>query len=308
MESFAYELGQEIGLKTGDKIEEVNGHTYEKFSDLFSPDVLLSDNGHYSVERNGQDVDVPIPRGFLDKFSEKEAVDRFIDIRRPFVVGEIQAGSNAEKGGMKVGDRILSINGNPVKYYDEFEAVKQANKGKQVTLEVAQVSDDIEASVSTSRTLKVAVADDGKLGFRPDWRFEIAQTDYSLAEALPKGAEAAFDVVWINIRALGKIFSGDVSASKSLSGPIGIAQIFGGKWDWIRFWRITGLLSMVLAFMNFLPIPALDGGHVAFLTYEIVSGRKPSDKFLEGAQKVGMVLLLSLMVFAIFNDIFKVLF
>ena len=304
----AYELGQEIGLQTGDKIEEVNGRSYDKFSDLFSPDVLLSSNGHYLVERDGQTMDVPIPRGFLDKFSEKEAADRFIDIRRPFAVGQVQAGSNAAAGGLQEGDRILSINGQPVKYYDEFEEVKQANKGKEVTLEVAQAPDDAEAPVGTPRTLAVEVGDDGILGFMPDWRFEIAQTDYSLAESIPKGAEAAFDVVWINIRALGKIFSGDVSASKSISGPIGIAQIFGGTWDWMRFWRITGLLSMVLAFMNFLPIPALDGGHVAFLTYEIVSGRKPSDKFLEGAQKVGMVLLLSLMVFAIFNDIFKVLF
>ena len=304
----AYELGQEIGLQTGDKIEEVNGQSYEKFSDLFSPDVLLSSNGHYLVERNGQDVEVPIPRGFLDKFSEKEAADRFIDIRRPFAVGQVQAGSYAEEGGLEEGDRILSINGQPVKYYDEFEAVKQVNKGKEVTLEVVQAAEEAESPVGTPRTIKVEVGEDGILGFIPDWRFPIAQTDYSLGESIPKGAQAAFDVVWINIRALGKIFSGDVSASKSISGPIGIAQIFGGTWDWMRFWRITGLLSMVLAFMNFLPIPALDGGHVAFLTYEIVSGRKPSDKFLEGAQKVGMVLLLSLMVFAIFNDIFKVLF
>ena len=304
----AYDLGQEIGLQTGDKITEVNGSSYEKFSDLFSPNVLLSDNGYYSVERNGESVTVPIPRGFLDKFSEKESADRFIDIRRPFAVGQVQEGSNAEKGGLQEGDRILSINNQLIQYYDEFEAIKQANKGKEITLKVANASDDVESAVGTPRALKVKVAKDGILGFIPEWQFKIAQTDYTLAQSLPKGAEAAFEVVWINIRAMGKIFSGDVSASKSISGPIGIAQIFGGTWDWMRFWRITGLLSMVLAFMNFLPIPALDGGHVAFLTYEMVSGRKPSDKFLEGAQKVGMVLLLSLMVFAIFNDIFKVLF
>ena len=304
----AYELGQEIGLKTGDKVTEVNGQSYQKFSDLYSPDVLLSSNGYYTVSRDGQSVEVPIPRGFLDKFSDKEAADRFIDIRRPFAVGQVQEGSNADAGGLQEGDRILSINGKPVNYYDEFEAVKQANKGEEVTLEVVQASGDVEEPVGTPRTLQVEVAEDGIMGFLPQWRIDISRTDYTLAESLPKGAEAAFEVVWLNIRALGKIFSGEVSASKSISGPIGIAQIFGGTWDWLRFWRITGLLSMVLAFMNFLPIPALDGGHVAFLSYEMISGRKPSDKFLEGAQKVGMVLLLSLMVFAIFNDIFKVLF
>ena len=304
----AYELGQEIGLQTGDKVEEVNGQPYEKFSDLYSPNVLLGSNGYYTVDRDGKTVDVPIPRGFLDKFSDKDAANQYIDIRRPFSVGEVIEGSNAETGGLRGGDRVRSINGEPVKYYDEFESVIKANTGGKVTLEVVSEKQGVESAVASPRTLTVNVDEDGKLGFYPQWDIPIARTEYNLAESLPKGAEAAFDVVWINIRALGKIFTGEVSASKSISGPIGIAQIFGGEWDWLRFWRITGLLSMVLAFMNFLPIPALDGGHVVFLTYEMVSGRKPSDKFLEGAQKVGMVLLLSLMVFAVFNDLFKVLF
>lgn len=112
-----------------------------------------------------------------------------------------------------------------------------------------------------------------------------------------------------NIKGFGKIFRGEVSASKALSGPIGIAQnLFGGVWLWDRFWTVTGVLSMALAFMNALPIPALDGGHATILSYEIISGRKPSDRFLEGAQKVGMVILLGLMAFAIFNDVFKAVF
>ena len=108
-----------------------------------------------------------------------------------------------------------------------------------------------------------------------------------------------------NVKAIGKMFSGDIDPTKSLQGPIGIAKIFGTEWNWERFWHLTGVLSMILAFMNFLPIPALDGGHVAFLSYEIISGRKPGDKFLENAQKVGMVLLLALMVFVIGNDIIR---
>ena len=304
----AYELGQEIGLQTGDKVEEVNGQPYEKFSDLYSPNVLLSNDGFYTIVRDGKTVNVPIPRGFLDKFSDKDAANKYIDVRRPFSVLKVMDGSNAEKGGLRAGDRVISIDGKPVQYYDEFESVVTAKAGQEVTLEVQTESQGVESVVSTPRTLNVDVDQEGKLGFQVQWNIPVARTEYNLAESLPKGAEAAFDVVWINIRALGKIFTGDVSASKSISGPIGIAQIFGGEWDWLRFWRITGLLSMVLAFMNFLPIPALDGGHVVFLTYEMVSGRKPSDKFLEGAQKVGMVLLLSLMVFAVFNDLFKVLF
>ena len=115
-------------------------------------------------------------------------------------------------------------------------------------------------------------------------------------------------VITANLKAFGKIFRGEASASNSLSGPVGIAQVFGGSFDWANFWRIVGMLSMVLAFMNVLPIPALDGGHAIFLTYEMIVGRKPSDGFLENAQKVGMVLLLGLMVFAFGNDIYKLIF
>ncbi|MFN6947189.1 MAG: site-2 protease family protein, partial [Cytophagaceae bacterium] len=114
-----------------------------------------------------------------------------------------------------------------------------------------------------------------------------------------------FSIITNTVRGFGKIFKGEIGARQSISGPIGIAREFGGVWIWQKFWILTGLLSMVLAFMNFLPIPALDGGHVVFLLYEMVAGRKPSEKFLEGAQKVGMVLLLSLMIFAFGNDIIK---
>ena len=153
--------------------------------------------------------------------------------------------------------------------------------------------------------LNVDVPEDGKIGFYPELGLTTTHINYSFGESVAIGTQKAFSVVTDNIRGFGKIFRGEVSASKALSGPIGIAQMFGGIWDWGRFWFLTGLLSMVLAFMNILPIPALDGGHSVLLVYEMVTGHKPSDKFLEAAQKVGMVILLGLMVFAFGNDIFK---
>ena len=156
--------------------------------------------------------------------------------------------------------------------------------------------------------MKVEVGKDTIMGFLAESLLNPTFKKYSFLESVPKGTERAFSVVWVNIKAFGKMFKGEISATKSLKGPIGIMKTFGVNWDWVRFWTLTGLISMILAFMNLLPIPALDGGHVTFLLYEIVSGRKPSDKFLENAQKVGMVILLGLMVFVFFNDIVQTWF
>ena len=136
-------------------------------------------------------------------------------------------------------------------------------------------------------------------------KINFSKKSYSLTESIKIGSERAFGIVFINIKAFGKMFSGDIDPSKNLSGPIGIAQIFGSTWDWGNFWRIVGLLSMVLAFMNLLPIPALDGGHATFILYEIISGKKPSEKFLEYSTRFGVIILLGLMSYVILNDIYK---
>jgi regulator of sigma E protease len=270
---YAYDLAHEIGLKTGDKILEVNGHDYKKFSDLTSPENLLENNAYYTVQRDGEILKVTLPNNFIELLnpSGKGEDPQFIDHLYKFKVGEFTKGYGAEAAGLKIGDEIVNRN----EHY---------------------------------LTLQVPVAEDGMIGIVsiPDYNYD--KVKYSFVESIPLGVKRAFSIVFVNIKAFGKIFSGELNFSKNVSGPIGIAKIFGTTWDWLRFWNLVGLLSMILAFMNFLPIPALDGGHVMFLTFEIVSGRKPSDKFLETAQKVGMVLLLSLMVFIIFNDIFKEIF
>ena len=293
----AYELGESIGLKTGDKILDINGEDYERFRDLASPAVLLSSDGYFTVDRDGKRLTIPIPNDFVDAFAEENNAQKFIFYRLIFDIGAVIEGSPADLGGLQVGDKIIALNGAEIEFYDQLQASMDTLAATQITLLINRSN--------VQKTLTIEVNEEGKIGFQANRLNEISTIEYTFAESIPLGTELAFSIVWDNIKGFKKIFAGEVSASKSLSGPIGIAKIFGGTWDWQRFWRITGMLSMVLAFMNFLPIPALDGGHVVFLTWEIVTGKKPSDIFLENAQKVGMILLLALMSYAILNDIIK---
>jgi regulator of sigma E protease len=293
-------LAEEIGLKTGDKIVKVNGKTYDDFSDIMGPEVFMGSNSSYTVDRSGQEVDIDIPNNMIEQLADLDEKGTFILPRAPFKIGELAPGSNAEKAGIKVDDRIIEIGGTSISFFDELQAELKKLKGKQTTVVVQRGAEQ--------KSLPVEVTPEGTIGFGSQTLLNFTTVEYTLPQAISAGTADAFGVVYNNIKGFGKIFRGEVSASKALSGPIGIARMFGGVWDWGKFWRLTGLLSMVLAFMNALPIPALDGGHAVILSYEIISGRKPSDAFLENAQKVGMVLLLGLMAFAIFNDVWKVIF
>jgi regulator of sigma E protease len=292
----AYEYGEAIGFKTGDKVLDINGEPYQGINDLTSGSALLSENGYYTVDRNGEQIKIEIPRGFINTFDSEEAFSKFVAIRLPFEVGMVDKGSGAESAGILAGDKILAVNNQPVEYFDEMQSALKPLVGK-----TAQVVRQNEGGVDT---LAIAVTDEARIGIAAKLLIEPTRRQFGFGEAISKGTSRAFGVVIINAKALGKMFTGEVSA-KNVSGPIGMAKIYGASWDWVKFWSITGLISMILAFMNLLPIPALDGGHVVFLLYEMVSGRTPSDRFLENAQKVGMVILLALMVFAIGNDILK---
>ena len=297
-------IGEEIGFEKGDKILGVNGEPIEKFNDVRDPNRLLDENSFYSVLRNGDKVKLPIPGNFIERFSEDEPQDMFISPIHKFLVSDVKEKSNAAKGGINPGDKILKINGYDVEFYHEFREKLDEYAGKQVTMDIERPLDE-ELTNYSAMQLDVQVGSDSLLGISVVSTMVPTRVEYSFTEAIPKGTARAFTVVWVNIKAFGKMFKGEISATKSLRGPIGIMKTFGVTWDWVRFWTLTGLISMVLAFMNLLPIPALDGGHVVFLMYEIISGRKPSDRFLENAQKVGMVILLGLMVFVFGNDIFQ---
>ncbi|MDZ7606339.1 MAG: RIP metalloprotease RseP [Cyclobacteriaceae bacterium] len=297
-------IGKELGFETGDKIVAINGLEFERFSDIRDPGRLLESNSTYTVERNGDRIDLPIPPDFIERFSKLESDELFLTPITEFTVGQVTKGKPAEKAGLLAGDKIMAIDSIPVKYYHEFRAEVGKHAGSSATIQVKRPIDKSNTDYENVN-LPVDILKDSTLGFEALFQLEITEKKYTFLEAIPKGSGRAFSVVWVNIKAFGRMFQGHLSPTKSLRGPLGIMKTFGVTWDWVRFWTLTGLISMILAFMNLLPIPALDGGHVMFLLYEIVSGRKPSDKFLENAQKVGMVLLLALMVFVIFNDIFQ---
>jgi len=301
----ALELGKQIGLKTGDKVVKVNGADFKSLADLRTSDVLLGENSSYTVFRNGQEIEVKIPSNFIEKLSDKKAA--FIEPVAAFKVAEVAApeepGSQdgellpAYSAGLKAGDYITAVNGQAVHFYHEIKEILGKEAGKPIRLAINRQG--------KSDTLSMVVAKSGQIGFVPELLIKATHEDYTFVQSLGIGTGRAFSVISDNIRGFKKIATGDVSASKALSGPIGIAQMFGGVWDWNRFWMLTGLLSMALAFMNILPIPALDGGHAIFLIYEMITGKPASDKVLERAQQVGMIILLALMAYTFGNDFYK---
>lgn len=297
----AKEFATEIGLQTGDKIVKINGSEFQDFNDVMDTKVFLGDNAYYTVERNGNLLDIKIPADFIEKFNDKSAFDKFIIPAVPIAIAEMNPNTLGERLGLQEGDIFISLGGQPVVEGGDVRKIITSFEGDTVTASVRRGENILN--------LKAAVEQDTLLGLYVGLPEGFLTTkDYTLGQSLTEGTNRAFGVIFTQLQAFGKMFSGELNVRKSLSGPIGIAQAYGGTWDWQRFWRLTGLLSMVLAFMNLLPIPALDGGHVLFLTYEMISGRAPGDKFLEYAQKAGMVFLLALMVFIIGNDIFKVIF
>ncbi|MGV3539631.1 MAG: RIP metalloprotease RseP [Rufibacter sp.] len=293
------DTAKRIGLRDGDKIVGINGQPLVEFNDVYNPDVLLGSNSTYTVERDGQRLDIAIPANLMDQLIDDDKTS-FILPREPFVVERVQSGTPADAIGLQKGDKIVKIGDQPIQFFNELQPAlkKYANKKVDVVLE----------RNGQTLTKTATLEENGTLGFNPRPLLPRATREYGVLESVPAGIDRAYMIISTQIKGFGKIFSGEASASKSIGGPMMIAQTFGGDFSWVNFWTITAMLSMVLAFMNFLPIPALDGGHVMFLTYEMISGRKPSDKFLENAQKVGMVLLLALMAFAIGNDVYKWLF
>jgi regulator of sigma E protease len=290
-------IGRELGIENGDKIIEVNGKHVERFDELVSSKVLLG-NSVLTVDRNGQTKYITVPGDVLEKVSDY-GINQFIQPRAlMYAIASVQPNSNASKAGMVAGDSILSVNNQPVKFFDEFQAVVLQNREKKVNITLLRDGKTITAAplVTAEGTVGVSIPQGGI-------PFENAR--YGLGESLPIGATEAWSKFTDNAKGLGMVFTGQLKANKAFTGPIGIATMFGSEVNWVRFWTLVGLLSMALALMNLLPIPALDGGHAVFLLIEMVKGSPLSDKFMERAQIVGFCILIGLMIFVFGNDIVK---
>ena len=293
-------VGQTIGLQDGDKIISIDGQKLDRF-EQFTYQFIINEANNIKVFRDGDTVDINVPKGTIGKIT-KSKVRTLAEPRFPVQVAKLQKGSAAEEAGLEKEDRIIAVNDEPVRFYDEFEDVKQLNKDKEITLTVIKENNDTVA-------LTAHVPENGTLGFMPyyyDNFLEMDRIEYGFFEAIPAGLDKAVATFTDYVKQIKLIFTSDeIKASESVGGFISIGSIFSTSWDWHRFWVMTAWLSIILAFMNLLPIPALDGGHVMFLLWEIVTGRQPNQKVLEYAQVAGMILLFGLLIFANANDVIR---
>ncbi|MCG9879034.1 MAG: RIP metalloprotease RseP [Bacteroidia bacterium] len=292
------DLAKEYGFQVGDKLVSVGGTKIVRFEDALKIKHILSEGVVYQIERNGAPMEVALPADFVKKFGD-EKKDFFLP-RMSFFVNEVTPGYNAAKAGLLVGDVITQVNDTAFRFFDEFQGILKSFAGKEVVFHVLRGSEKLQ--------LNVQVDEVGRVGFKPDSKdFDYELVTYSFFGSFPAGLNKAVETIDAQIKGWAKIFKGDIAVNKAVQGPIGIAKFYGGEWIWSRFWMLTALISLGLAFMNILPIPALDGGHVIFLLVEMIIGRPLSEKFLETVQYIGMILLLTLMVLIFGNDIWGLL-
>jgi regulator of sigma E protease len=289
------DYGHELGFCNGDKIISIGGKEIEDYAKILTTMAIESDKTTV-VERDGQRVAIEIPVQSVMEFVEQTD---FISPRVPFKIAGVVEGLGAAAAGLQVGDVLVSFNGVPTVWFDEYTPLLEACAGQSVTLGYEREG--------VSGLAEVVVSNEGKIGVgvASAEYIPVRTRSYNLWQAIPRGFERVGEEMSDYWKQLKMIVQPKTEMYKALGGPISIGSIFPNEWNWEYFWRVTALLSVILAIMNVLPIPALDGGHVLFLLVEVVTGRKPSDKVLLVAQMIGMALLFGLMFYATWNDIVR---
>jgi regulator of sigma E protease len=294
---YATTLGADMGFKTGDKLISLDGNSFERFQD-YTPQF----GGAMLVNRNGVDTTIQVPENYF-KIVKNTKMHAFAKRSQVYIKKfpkEKEGKPNASGTGLKIGDRLLKIDGHEIFAFAHMQELFHEHKGEDI--EVTYLRDGVEGTIQTKLDTS------GKLGIRPEvLSYEDSRTKYTIGSSLSYGWQEAYAVLHDNIKAFGMMFNGKLKAQESVQSIVGIAVIYGPNWDWGRFWRLTAMISIILGFMNALPIPALDGGHMVFLMYEMVTGKPAPDKVLLVAQYIGITLLLLLMVLTVGNDIWKII-
>ncbi len=292
-------LARTIGIKDGDNIVAIDGKAVENFGTLES-EIVLKEVKQLQVRRDSQLITLPIPDGFISQVVKNKKLSGLVFPQYPAIVESVSKTADFRSGKLEKGDRIIGFNGTAVNYYHEFDRMKKGYNDSVVAITVLRGADTV--------VVKALENSKGSIGFfavSPLEIFGTVSNSYSLIESIPIGFTRCWETLNRYITGLKQLFTGKVAASDSLGSVISIGNTFPGVWDWERFWTLTGIFSIILAFMNILPIPALDGGHALFTLYEMVTGRKPGDKFMEYAQMAGMILLLGLMAYALGLDFWR---
>ncbi len=289
-------LGYEIGLRDGDKILSVNNKPVESITKV-PLEIILNKASSIEVDRNGEKMSFAITEDHLSEMIKNKYA--LVEPRFPFDVDTVISGLPAEKAGIKKGDKIVAVNDAPTPYFQDFVKALKNNKNKTVAVKLIRNNDTLN--------MVAAVSEDGKIGIGPrslNNYFELATKEYGFFASFPAGIHKAYDTFDGYIKQMKVLFTVK-DAHKEIGGFVSIGKAYSTTWDWQRFWAFTAFLSIVLAIMNILPIPALDGGHVMFLLYEVITRRKPNEKVMEYAQYAGMILLLALLLYANGNDIVR---
>ncbi len=295
-------LANPIGLKTGDKIVSIDGKEYEKFFDTYNGILLGS---QVTVNRNGKDTVLTIPVDYINTFKDNEN-PYFYYPRLPFTVVEIPDSSHNAQSGLRQGDVILSISGTPTPYFDQASGIIKSFAGRDAMLQVERGD--------TAVFVGVKISPEGIIGVRAlpepyelirNGIFPVTKKEYGFFEALGRGTQVTGEKIsgyWAQVK---KLVNPETGAYKSVGSVITMGSLFPPVWDWGAFWQLTAFLSIMLAVINILPIPALDGGHAVFIIYEMITRRQPSEKVLEYAQMAGFIILVLIMLLAFGNDILR---
>ena len=288
---------ESYGFQDGDLITEVGDEKIIEFGSA-EKRILIDGERKIKIKRNQEIISLTLNDNIIDELLKNKGAGILSELRIYNTIDSLIEGNNAIKVGFKVGDSIVGINGLSTPFFRDFRNELQKHKSQEV--EVAFFRKNL------LKTIKVNTNENGTIGYFKSNKLEkyvVEFKKYSIVEAIPSGIKKGTQTLTNYVKSLSLIFNKE--GAKQIGGFGSIGSMFSNQWDWQRFWAMTALLSIILAFMNILPIPALDGGHVMFLIYEMISGKPPSDQFLTRAQVAGMVLLFSLLIYANGMDLYR---